>query len=80
MPTQLKQFIKVPAGEYRDLLEKKAKYEQLREMLTEDIFLSPPTRSRNEVIKALKNNGKYNSEFLKSLEQGLKRSSYFEKK
>ena len=40
-------------------------------------FQSPSTRSRSEVLKGLKNVGKYTPEFLKDIEEGLKDSLYF---
>lgn len=43
-------------------------------------FISPPTRSLSEVINGLKQTGKYSSEFLKDMEDGLKDSLYFNEK
>ena len=42
-----------------------------------DLFLSPPTKNANVVISAFSQTGKYHKAFLKDLENGLKRSSYF---
>lgn len=38
---------------------------------------SPSTKSARQVLEGFKNTGKYSKAFLKSLEAGLKRSSYF---
>jgi hypothetical protein len=64
---------------YKELLEKKLRYERMREVLEEDIFGPPPTRKAKEVVAAFRDIGKYNAGFLKSLERGLRQSSYFKK-
>lgn len=69
--------ITIPKREYQELLEKKFRYEYLRQIIEEDIFASPPTKNSEEVIKAFRQTKLYNQKFLKSLEKGLKRSSYF---
>ena len=63
--------------EYRELINKKLRYEYLRNMMEEDIFAPPATRNSKEIIKAFKATGQYNQKFLKSMAQGLRRSSYF---
>lgn len=67
--------------EYQKLLEKALRYEYLRQILKEkeDIFAPPPTRKIKEIIKSFREAKLYSSQFLKSLEKGLKRSSYFKK-
>lgn len=69
--------ITIAKNEYERLIEAKLKYEYLRQVIEEDIFSPPPIKNIKEVVKAFKETGEYNSEFLKSLERGLKRSSYF---
>lgn len=69
--------ITISQKEYQDLVEKKARYEQLRELLEEDIFSPPPAKKISDVVAAFKATGKYNKKFLESFEKGLKRSSYF---
>lgn len=64
-------------NEYERLVETKLKYEHLRQVIEEDILSPPPIKNIKEVIKAFRETGEYNVEFLKSLERGLKRSSYF---
>lgn len=69
--------ITIPKKEYRDLVEKKVRYEQLRQIIEGDLFASPPTRSTKEILAGFKATKKYSAKFLKSLEKGLGRSSYF---
>lgn len=69
--------VTIPQKEYRELVEKKARYEQLREFFEEDVFSAPPTKKISEVIAAFRATGKYNKKFLESFGKGLKRSSYF---
>ena len=63
--------------EYQQLLDKALRYEYLRQLMEGDIFAPPPTRSSKKVIGAFKKTELYNQKFLKSLEKGLERSSYF---
>ncbi len=69
--------ITIPKKEYRDLIEKKLRYDYLRQMIKEDIFSSPPKKNIKEIISAFKETKKYNKNFIKSLEKGLSQSSYF---
>ncbi len=69
--------ITIPKKEYKELVEKKMRYEQLRQIMEGDIYASPPTRSAKEVLAGFKATKKYNDKFLKSLAKGLKRSSHF---
>jgi len=73
--------ITIPKKEYQKLIEKALRYEYLAEIIKEerDIFTPPPTRNIKEVIKSFRATKLYNPSFLKSLERGLKRSSYFRK-
>lgn len=70
--------VTIPQKEYRELVEKRARYEQLREFFEEDIFSPPPTRRIDETIAAFLSTGKYSKKFLESLKKGLERSSYFQ--
>lgn len=72
--------ITIPKKEYHKLLDKALRYEYLRQLVQEDIFSSPPTKKIREIMKALKNTKLYNQNFLKSLERGLRRSTYFRTK
>lgn len=69
--------VTISKKEYRDLLDKKLRYEYLRGLLKEDIFSPPPIKNIKVVIKSFRETGRYNQKFLKSLERGLKRSSHF---
>jgi hypothetical protein len=62
---------------YESLLTTRERYEYLRGIVQEDIFLPPPVRSRKQVMKEFRATKKYSPAFLKDLEEGLKRSSYF---
>ncbi|MCK4520622.1 hypothetical protein KAT95_02015 [Candidatus Parcubacteria bacterium] len=69
--------ITIQKKQYQSLLEKALRYEYIREIMKENLFASPSVRDTKEIIKSFKETGKYNDKFLKSLEKGLKRSSYF---
>ena len=71
--------ITIPKKEYRELIEKKLRYEHLRQVIEADIFAPPPMHNVQKIIGAFRATKKYNREFLRSLEKGLKRSSYFKK-
>lgn len=70
----------IPKKEYQRLSERAFRYEYLRQILEEDIFASPPNKNAKEVIGEFKKSGLYNQKFIKSLEGGLSRSSYFRSK
>lgn len=69
--------ITIPQKEYRKLVEKSLRYEYLRQIMEENIFAPPPVKNIRKVIEEFGKTGLYNSAFLKSLEKGLKQSSYF---
>ncbi len=69
--------VAIPTTEYRQLREIKKRYEAIKEMVRWDVFNQPPVRNVSEVVRAFKNSRRYNAKFLKSLEAGLKESSYF---
>ena len=69
--------VTIPKKEYQRLAERALRYEYLRHILEEDIFASPPAKNAGEVIREFKKSGLYNQKFIKSLEKGLDRSSYF---
>lgn len=69
--------ITISKKEYRELLEKKIRYENLKRVMEEDVFSSPPTRNLEEILSAFRASRKYNKNFLKSLKRGLERSSHF---
>ena len=65
--------------EYQELFEKKLRYEYLCQIIEEDIVAPPPAKNVEEIINKFKQTKLYKQEFLRSLEKGLKRSSYFKK-
>lgn len=72
--------VTIPKKEYQRLAEKALRYEYLRQILEEDIFAPPPTKNPKKVAREFRRSGLYNQKFLKSLEKGLERSSYFRTK
>ena len=72
--------VTIPKKEYERLTEKALRYEYFRQILEEDIFVSPPIKDPREVIREFKKSGLYNRKFLGSLEKGLKRSFHFREK
>ena len=69
--------IAISKTEYKELLDKKLRYEYLCHILEDDIFSLPPTTSAKTIISSFKSVGKYKKSFISNLEKGLKRSSYF---
>ena len=69
--------ITIPQTEYWALRQKSIRYDGLREFVKQDLFSPPFTRDAKEVMRAFRATGKYRKDFLKDLEKGLKRSSYF---
>ena len=69
--------VTISKKEYRKLFEKAMRYEYLHQLMTEDIFASPPTKNIKEMIREFRATKRYTSKFLNNLEKGLKRSSYF---
>lgn len=72
MPT-----ITIPKIEYQQLLGKAFRYDYLKQVMTEDIFASPPIRDAKKALKEFQATNLYSPKFLNSLNKGLKRSSYF---
>jgi len=69
--------VTIPKKEYAALLDAKLRYEYMRHILDADPFSPPPTRSRREILKEFRAAKIYTAPFLKGLERGLKRSTYF---
>lgn len=70
--------ITIPQKVYQQLAEKAFRFEYLREIMNSSIFAPPPIKNTAEIIEIFKNTKKYNKEFIICLENGMKRSSYFE--
>jgi len=69
--------ITISKKEYRELLEKKMRYEYLRFIIDGDIFASPPIRNKRKIIDSFRATKRYNRKFLSSLKRGLERSTHF---
>lgn len=69
--------VTIPKKEYQELVDKKFRYEMLREIMKEDIFAPPLTRSRENILTLFRATKRYNKKFLEGLKKGLRRSSYF---
>lgn len=71
--------VTIPKTEYQRLVERAFRYEYLANIVRkkENIFAPPPTKNIKEVIESFQATGMYSPAFLKSLERGLNRSSYF---
>ena len=71
--------ITLPETKYRKLCQAAERYEMFRKFFEMDFFSQPPATSTRQIIKEFRNTGLYNEDFLKSLSQGFKESSYFSK-
>ncbi len=71
--------VTIPKIKYEELKKKAEAYEYIFKLVQSDLFGAPPTRSSKEVVAEFKKTGRYNLKFLKSLKEGLARSSYFKK-
>lgn len=72
--------VTIPKTEYSKLKRYSSAYLKIASKIVEvekDLFSSPPVRNINQVVKSFRNTKKYSSDFIKSLERGLKRSSLF---
>ena len=69
--------ITIPKIEYQQLIGKAFRYDYLKQVMTEDIFASPPICDAKKALKEFKETNLYSQKFLNSLKKGLKRSSYF---
>ena len=71
--------ITIPKNEYQKLVEKSLRYEYIRQMMEKNLFAPPPVKNARKVIGELRKTKLYSRGFLKDLEKGLRRSSYFQK-
>lgn len=71
--------ITLPKTEYQRLRRTANLFEVIRKLFEAevDFFVEPPTKDPKKIIKEFGKTGLYSKEFLKSLERGLKDSSYF---
>ena len=71
--------INLTKSEYIDLKSRADAYDRIISLTRKEISIIPTERSTKKVIAEFKKTDKYSQEFLKSLEKGLKRSSFFSK-
>lgn len=71
------QTIEIPKTEYERLRQKADLLEIIQKLSQADFFTEPPTKNPEKIIKEFQKTGLYKKTFLKSLEKGLKESSYF---
>lgn len=69
--------ISIPRNEYRELRQIARRFELLRRLVELDTFSPPPIRNVNRVMREFRKTSRYSEPFLKSLERGLRESSYF---
>ena len=69
--------ITISKNEYEELRARATAYEHVVVTLQKAFAMTPPERSRKKIISEFGKTGKYNKNFLASLERGLSRSSYF---
>ncbi|OGF49846.1 hypothetical protein A3G55_04055 [Candidatus Giovannonibacteria bacterium RIFCSPLOWO2_12_FULL_44_25] len=69
--------VTIPKKEYEELVDKRLRYDYLRQLMEQNIFAAPPTKNIKEIMFSLEATKKYNKKFLASLKRGFKRSSYF---
>ncbi len=63
------QTVTISKKEYKELIEKKLRYEYLHQIIEEDIFSPPPIKDIKELIKAFQKTGLYNQRFIDSLKK-----------
>ena len=71
--------VTIPKIQYQELKKKAEAYEYISRIVEGSFFTSPSVKSAKTILSEFKKTGKYNAIFLKSLKNGLRRSSYFTK-
>lgn len=71
--------ITLPKTEYLELKKRAAAYDVIINVVSRDLFASPPEKKTKKVLAEFKKTGLYSKAFLKDLAAGLKNSSYFVK-
>ncbi|MDO8581637.1 MAG: hypothetical protein Q7S16_02065 [bacterium] len=71
--------IEIPVREYTLLKKKAHAFETILYFvrMRPEFFEIPPVRSRKKIMSAFRETGKYSSDFLRSLQKGLQRSTFF---
>jgi hypothetical protein len=65
--------------EYLNLRERAEAFDRMVAVVNPSFFFAPQEKSRKKIISEFSKTKLYNKEFLKDLERGLKRSSFFTK-
>ena len=71
--------ITLPKIEYLDLKKRAEAFDKMVADINPSFFFIPAEKSRKKIISNFRKTKLYNKPFLKSLEKGLKRSSFFNK-
>ncbi len=71
--------VTIPKIEYEFLKNRATAYERVLSLAQDELRVSPPTRSRKEILSSLRGTGRYNRKFLASVSKGLRHSSYFDR-
>lgn len=73
------QTITLSKIEYQQLKQIKKRYELAKNFFKLEILQKPAIKDSKKIINEFRETGLYNEKFLKSMEKGLKESSYFSK-
>lgn len=71
--------VTLPKIEYLNLKKRAEAFDKMLAGINPSFFFAPPEKSRKKIISQFSKTKLYRKEFLKDLEKGLKRSSYFSK-
>ena len=71
--------ITLPKIEYLNLKKRAEAFDKMVSGINPSFFFVPAEKSRRRIISDFSKTKLYNKKFLKSLEKGLKRSSFFTK-
>lgn len=69
--------VTIPQKEYQNLVDTKLRFEYIRRAIDDQLFASPPQKSRKKIIATLRSTKRYSEEFMHGIARGLKRSDYF---
>lgn len=69
--------VTITKTQYEALKKRANAYERIISAARSELFVPPPTRNARATMNALRKTGKYNESFLKSLERGLRESTFF---
>lgn len=69
--------VTISKTQYEALKRRAVAYERVIAAANEDIFSPPTIRAVKKVMQEFRNTKRYPAAFLKSLEKGLSRSTYF---